>query len=100
MFSFLYWSIAIYVPNSKNQFLPMFLPLVLWGLYTHHSFSITPTGVKFKLDNTRLFVLVQICLWFVNQKQIQEKYEHVKCPKLGFSDEDYNEMQVADDNRR
>jgi hypothetical protein len=36
-------------------------------------------------------------LYFV--KQIQYKYEHVKCPRVGFSDEDYNEMQGADDNR-
>ena len=32
-------------------------------------------------------------------KIIEEKYAHVKCPKVGFSDEDYNEMQGADDNR-
>ncbi len=31
-------------------------------------------------------------------KIIQDKYAHVKCPKIGFSDEDYNEMQGADDN--
>ena len=36
-------------------------------------------------------------LYFV--KQIQHKYEHVECPQLGFSDEDYDEMQGADDNR-
>jgi len=36
-------------------------------------------------------------LYFV--KQIEYKYEHVECPQLGFSDEDYNEMQGADDNR-
>jgi hypothetical protein len=30
---------------------------------------------------------------------ILKKYEHVECPQLGFSDEDYNEMQSADDNR-
>ena len=26
-------------------------------------------------------------------------YEHIECPQIGFSDEDYNEMQGADDNR-
>ena len=31
-------------------------------------------------------------------KLIEEKYTHVKCPQVGFSDEDYNEMQGADDN--
>ena len=31
-------------------------------------------------------------------KLIEEKYAHVKCPQVGFSDEDYNEMQGADDN--
>ena len=31
-------------------------------------------------------------------KVIEEKYAHVECPQLGFSDEDYNEMQGADDN--
>jgi len=31
-------------------------------------------------------------------KIIEEKYAHVKCPQVGFSDEDYNEMQGADDN--
>ena len=36
-------------------------------------------------------------LYFVNQ--IECKYAHVECPQLGFSDEDYNEMQGADDNR-
>ena len=36
-------------------------------------------------------------LYFVHQ--IQHKYDHIKCPQLGFSDEDYNEMQGADDNR-
>ena len=25
-------------------------------------------------------------------------YKHIECPKTGFSDEDYNEMQGADDN--
>ena len=32
-------------------------------------------------------------------KQVREKYAHVECPRIGFSDEDYNEMQGADDNR-
>ena len=32
-------------------------------------------------------------------EKIQEKYAHVKCPQVGLSDEDYNEMQGADDNR-
>jgi len=32
-------------------------------------------------------------------KQTKEKYAHVECPRIGFSDEDYNEMQGADDNR-
>lgn len=36
-------------------------------------------------------------LYFVHQ--IQGKYEHVECPKIGFSDEDYDEMQGAGDNR-
>ena len=30
---------------------------------------------------------------------IHKKYDHIECPQLGFSDEDYNEMQGADDNR-
>ena len=30
---------------------------------------------------------------------ILKKYEHVECPQIGFSDEDYNEMQGAGDNR-
>lgn len=36
-------------------------------------------------------------LYFVNQ--IEYKYAHVECPQLGFSDEDYDEMQGAGDNR-
>ena len=32
-------------------------------------------------------------------KIIQDKYAHVKCPKIGFSDEDYDEMMGAGDNR-
>ena len=36
-------------------------------------------------------------LYFV--KQIEYKYEHVKCPQIGFSDEDYDEMMGAGDNR-
>ena len=31
-------------------------------------------------------------------KLIEEKYAHDECPRLGFSDEDYNEMMGADDN--
>ncbi len=31
-------------------------------------------------------------------KLIEEKYAHVECPQLGFSDEDYNEWLSADDN--
>ena len=31
-------------------------------------------------------------------KHIEEKYAHVKCPQVGFSDEDYNEMLGSDDN--
>ena len=31
-------------------------------------------------------------------KLIEEKYAHVECPRLGFSDEDYNEWLSADDN--
>ena len=31
-------------------------------------------------------------------KVIEEKYAHVECPQLGFSDEDYNEWRSADDN--
>jgi len=40
------------------------------------------------LDNALSFVEI-----------ILKKYEHVECPQIGFSDEDYNEMQGADDNR-
>ena len=29
---------------------------------------------------------------------IEEKYAHVECPRIGLSDEDYNEMMGADDN--
>jgi len=29
---------------------------------------------------------------------IEKKYAHVKCPKIGFSDEDYDEMMGAGDN--
>ena len=36
-------------------------------------------------------------LYFVNQ--IEYKYAHVECPEVGFSDEDYDEMQGAGDNR-
>ena len=36
-------------------------------------------------------------LYFV--KQIEYKYEHVECPQTGFSDEDYDEMMGAGDNR-
>ena len=32
-------------------------------------------------------------------KLIEEKYAHVKCPQVGFSDEDYDEMMGAGDNR-
>ena len=32
-------------------------------------------------------------------KHIKEKYAHVKCPQIGFSEEDYNEMMGAGDNR-
>jgi len=32
-------------------------------------------------------------------KIIEEKYAHVECPQVGFSDDDYNEMQDANDNR-
>ena len=42
-------------------------------------------------------VALKDALYFV--KQIEYKYEHVKCPRVGFSEEDYNEMQGADDNR-
>ena len=31
-------------------------------------------------------------------KLIEEKYAHVKCPQIGFSDEDYDEMMGAGDN--
>jgi len=31
-------------------------------------------------------------------KLIEEKYTHVKCPQVGFPDEDYNEMLGSDDN--
>jgi len=30
---------------------------------------------------------------------IEKKYSHVKCQQVGFSDEDYNEMMGAGDNR-
>ena len=42
-------------------------------------------------------VALKDALYFV--KQIEYKYEHVECPQIGFSDEDYDEMQGADDNR-
>jgi len=32
-------------------------------------------------------------------KQIEEEYARVKCPQVGFSDEEYNEMMGAGDNR-
>ena len=32
-------------------------------------------------------------------KLIEEEYARVKCPQAGFSDEDYNEMMGAGDNR-
>ena len=32
-------------------------------------------------------------------KHVKEKYAHVKCPQIGFSEEDYNEMMGAGDNR-
>ena len=30
---------------------------------------------------------------------IHKKYDQIECPQIGFSDEDYNEMLGADDNR-
>ena len=42
-------------------------------------------------------VALKDALYFVNQ--IEYKYAHVECPQVGFSDEDYNEMQGAGDNR-
>ena len=42
-------------------------------------------------------VALKDALYFV--KQIEYKYAHVECPRIGFSDEDYDEMQGADDNR-
>ena len=41
-------------------------------------------------------VAIKDALAFV--KVIEEKYAHVECPQLGFSDEDYNEWLSADDN--
>ena len=45
----------------------------------------------------RAVVALKDALVFV--KQIEEKYAHVKCPQIGFSEEDYNEMMGAGDNR-
>ena len=45
----------------------------------------------------RAVVALKDALVFV--KHIEEKYAHVKCPRVGFSDEDYFEMQGTDDNR-
>ena len=51
--------------------------------------AITPTR--------KAVVALKDALVFV--KQIKEKYAHVECPQIGFSDEDYNEMMGAGDNR-
>ena len=51
--------------------------------------AITPTR--------KAVVAIKDALVFV--KQIKEKYTHVECPQIGFSDEDYNEMMGAGDNR-
>ena len=50
--------------------------------------AITPTR--------KAVVALKDALAFV--KVIEEKYAHVECPQLGFSDEDYNEWLSADDN--
>ena len=44
----------------------------------------------------KAIVALKDALAFV--KVIEEKYAHVECPQLGFSDEDYNEWLSADDN--
>ena len=51
--------------------------------------AITPTR--------KAVVALKDALAFV--KHIKEKYAHVKCPQIGFSEEDYNEMMGAGDNR-
>tara|TARA_R100001132_G_C3272543_1_gene94534 strand:- start:2843 stop:3118 length:276 start_codon:yes stop_codon:yes gene_type:complete len=51
--------------------------------------AITPTR--------KAVVALKDALAFV--KQIKEKYAHVECPQIGFSNEDYNEMMDAGDNR-
>ena len=50
--------------------------------------AITPTR--------KAVVALKDALAFV--KVIEEKYAHVECPQLGFSDDDYNEWLSADDN--
>ena len=50
--------------------------------------AITPTR--------KAVVALKDALAFV--RLIEEKYAHVECPRLGLSDEDYNEMLGADDN--
>ena len=50
--------------------------------------AITPTR--------KAVVALKDALAFV--KLIEEKYAHVKCPQIGLSDEDYNEMLGSDDN--
>jgi len=51
--------------------------------------AITPTR--------KAVVALKDALAFV--KHVKEKYAHVKCPQIGFSEEDYNEMMGAGDNR-
>ena len=51
--------------------------------------AITPTR--------KAVVALKDALAFV--KQIKEKYAHVECPQIGFSNEDYDEMMGAGDNR-
>ena len=51
--------------------------------------AITPTR--------KAVVALKDALAFV--KQIKEKYAHVECRQIGFSDEDYNAMMGAGDNR-
>ena len=50
--------------------------------------AITPTR--------KAVVALKDALAFV--KHIKEKYAHVECPQIGFSEEDYNEMMGAGDN--
>ena len=58
----------------------------LWS-ETAYETKVMLESIRTELSNALAFI-----------KIIEEKYAHVKCPQVGFSDEDYNEMQGADDN--